>query len=208
MAGNPGGAREPSAKFRCVGLRGHAAACCRVVDAVRPLPVVAVGGIGDGRGPAAVLVFGGAGVRVGSRFIASYESEFQPLYEQRIVAAAETEPLHTDVFDAEWKKAPHRVLVNSTVQGRLDAGSLEGESRPGAGEIIAWTPERACRARSSGARPLRLTYLQRRLVERRVIRAPAARSRAVRARCDPLSRALASERDGWRRDAILAQTCR
>jgi len=33
------------------------------------------------------------------------------------------------------------VLVNSTVQGWLDAGSPAGQSRPGAGEIIAWTPQ-------------------------------------------------------------------
>ena len=112
-----------------------------VVDAVAPLPVVAAGGVGDGRGLAAVLVLGGAGIWIGSRFIASCESEYQALYKQRIVAAAETEPLHGDVFDAEWKKAPHRVLVNSTVQGWLDAGSPAGQSRPGAGEIIAWTPD-------------------------------------------------------------------
>ena len=112
-----------------------------VVDAVAPLPVVAAGGVGDGRGLAAVLVLGGAGIWIGSRFIASCESEFQALYKQRIVEAAETEPLHGDVFDAEWKEAPHRVLVNSTVQGWLDAGSPSGQSRPGAGEVIAWTPD-------------------------------------------------------------------
>ena len=111
-----------------------------VVDAVAPLPVVAAGGVGDGRGLAAVLVLGGAGIWIGSRFIASCESEFQELYKQRIVAAVETEPMHGDIFDADWKKAPHRVLVNSTVQRWLDAGSPATNDRPGAGEIIAWTP--------------------------------------------------------------------
>jgi len=46
----------------------------QVVDAVRPLPVVAAGGIADGRGIAAALVLGAAGVNLGSRFLASAES--------------------------------------------------------------------------------------------------------------------------------------
>jgi enoyl-[acyl-carrier protein] reductase II len=46
----------------------------QVVDAVRPVPVVAAGGIADGRGIAAALVLGAAGVNLGSRFLASVES--------------------------------------------------------------------------------------------------------------------------------------
>ena len=46
----------------------------QVVDAVRPLPVVAAGGIADGRGIAAAVVLGAAGVNLGSRFLASTES--------------------------------------------------------------------------------------------------------------------------------------
>ena len=46
----------------------------QVVDAVRPLPVVAAGGIADGRGIAAAVVLGAAGVNLGSRFLASAES--------------------------------------------------------------------------------------------------------------------------------------
>lgn len=46
----------------------------QVVDAVSPLPVVAAGGIADGRGIAAAIVLGAAGVNLGSRFLASAES--------------------------------------------------------------------------------------------------------------------------------------
>jgi len=46
----------------------------QVVDAVSPLPVVASGGIADGRGIAAAIVLGAAGVNLGSRFLASDES--------------------------------------------------------------------------------------------------------------------------------------
>ena len=45
----------------------------QVVDAVRPLPVVASGGIADGRGLAAALVLGAEGVNIGTRFLASEE---------------------------------------------------------------------------------------------------------------------------------------
>ena len=41
----------------------------QVVDAVAPVPVVAAGGIGDGRGIAAVMLLGAAGVNLGSRFL-------------------------------------------------------------------------------------------------------------------------------------------
>lgn len=46
----------------------------QVVDAVRPIPVVAAGGIADGRGIAAALALGAAGVNLGSRFLASEEA--------------------------------------------------------------------------------------------------------------------------------------
>jgi enoyl-[acyl-carrier protein] reductase II len=46
----------------------------QVVDAVSPLPVVAAGGIADGRGIAAAVVLGAAGVNLGSRFLASAEA--------------------------------------------------------------------------------------------------------------------------------------
>jgi nitronate monooxygenase len=45
-----------------------------VVDAVAPIPVVAAGGIADGRGLAAALALGAAGISMGTRFTASRES--------------------------------------------------------------------------------------------------------------------------------------
>ena len=50
----------------------------RVVDAVRPLPVLATGGIADGRGVAAALVLGAAGAALGTRFLASSECGAHP----------------------------------------------------------------------------------------------------------------------------------
>src|SRR5262249_31237827 len=49
-----------------------------VVDAVAPIPVVAAGGIADGRGLAAALALGAAGISMGTRFTASRESLWDP----------------------------------------------------------------------------------------------------------------------------------
>ena len=57
----------------------------QVVDAVSPFPVVAAGGIADGRGLAAALALGAAGVNVGTRFLASDEAEIAADWKQAIV---------------------------------------------------------------------------------------------------------------------------
>jgi nitronate monooxygenase len=49
-----------------------------VVDAVSPTPVIAAGGIADGRGLAAVLALGAAGAWIGTRFLASEEAVIHP----------------------------------------------------------------------------------------------------------------------------------
>jgi enoyl-[acyl-carrier protein] reductase II len=60
----------------------------QVVDAVAPVPVLAAGGIADGRGLAAALVLGAAGVNIGTRFLATIEAQVPERYKARIVAAA------------------------------------------------------------------------------------------------------------------------
>ncbi|WP_111748470.1 NAD(P)H-dependent flavin oxidoreductase [Salinisphaera orenii] len=70
-----------------------------VVDAVAPLPVVAAGGIADGRGLAAALMLGAGGGLVGTRFYASTEALGHASAKQRIVAAGGDDTLRTTVFD-------------------------------------------------------------------------------------------------------------
>jgi enoyl-[acyl-carrier protein] reductase II len=60
----------------------------QVVDAVRPIPVVAAGSIFDGRGLAAALVLGAVGANVGTRFLASREATISDGYKDAILAAA------------------------------------------------------------------------------------------------------------------------
>ena len=57
----------------------------QVVDAVRPTPVVAAGGIADGRGLAAALSLGAAGVWCGTVFLVSRESEIHPDYKEQLI---------------------------------------------------------------------------------------------------------------------------
>src|SRR2546426_10211326 len=61
-----------------------------VVDAVSPTPVVAAGGIADGRGLAAALALGAAGVWIGTRFLASDEAAIHPRYREVLLQANET----------------------------------------------------------------------------------------------------------------------
>jgi nitronate monooxygenase len=112
-----------------------------VKSAVAPLPVVAAGGIADGRGLAAVLALGADAAWVGTRFVASEEAPFAPAYKQRVVEALETEAIHTTLFDIGWPKAPHRVLPNSTTAGWEEAGRPEPGARPGEGEVVARSAE-------------------------------------------------------------------
>lgn len=60
----------------------------QVVDAVQ-VPVIAAGGIGDGRGLAAALCLGAAGVQMGTRFVCATECIAHPRYKQAILAASD-----------------------------------------------------------------------------------------------------------------------
>ena len=71
-----------------------------VVDLAGPrVPVVAAGGIADGRGLAACLMLGAAGVALGTRFYATLEAAGFQTAKQRIVAASGDDSLRSVVFD-------------------------------------------------------------------------------------------------------------
>ena len=70
-----------------------------VADAVAPTPVIAAGGIADGRGLAAALMLGAHGALIGTRFYASAEALGQERAKQRIVAAQGDQTARTRVFD-------------------------------------------------------------------------------------------------------------
>src|SRR5215831_14700205 len=88
----------------------------RMVDAVSPAPVIAAGGIADGRGMAAALCLGAAGVCVGTRLVASAESNAHDEYKRRITEATEEDIARTCIFGPEWPDAPMRVIRNRVVR--------------------------------------------------------------------------------------------
>ncbi len=88
-----------------------------VVDAVGSIPVVAAGGIADGRGLAAALALGAAGVSMGTRFTATRESLWDQAMKEKAVASGGDQTAQTRVFDivraAAWPAIyPGRVVRN------------------------------------------------------------------------------------------------
>jgi enoyl-[acyl-carrier protein] reductase II len=71
----------------------------QVVDAVAPIPVVAAGGIFDGRGIAAALMLGAAGVNLGTRFVASSEAPVSEQWKQAITEARSEDSIKFDVLN-------------------------------------------------------------------------------------------------------------
>jgi len=110
------------------------------VDAVRPLPVIAAGGIADARGVVAALDLGAQAVSLGTRFLCSNESRAAAAYKQRIVRAKAEDTYYTKLFDLEWPDAAHRVLRNKLVDEWEAAGSPATGQRPGEGQVVGTMP--------------------------------------------------------------------
>jgi NAD(P)H-dependent flavin oxidoreductase YrpB (nitropropane dioxygenase family) len=107
-----------------------------VVRAVRPLPVVAAGGIADGSGLAAALVLGAQAAAMGTRFLASEEAHASPAYKHRIVAARAEDTVLTSLFDVGWPDAPHRVLRTRVYDTWEAAGRPASGHRPDEGTSV------------------------------------------------------------------------
>ena len=108
-----------------------------VVDAVGATPVMAAGGISDGRGVAAALALGAQGVWLGTRFLATPEARTHEVYRERLVAADAEDAVHTRCFDGGWPDAPHRALRNGTLRAWESAGSPAAPERPGEHDVVA-----------------------------------------------------------------------
>lgn len=91
----------------------------QVLDAVR-VPVVAAGGFRDGRGLAAALAYGAAGIAMGTRFLMSAESPVPTNTTDRYKAASVADVIVTSEIDG----MPQRVVVNELVQRLESSGSL------------------------------------------------------------------------------------
>lgn len=79
----------------------------QVVDAVN-VPVIAAGGIGDGRGVSAAFMLGASGVQVGTRFLLANECTVHENYKKKVMDAKDTDTVVTGRFTGH----PVRVLKN------------------------------------------------------------------------------------------------
>ncbi len=85
------------------------------------IPVVAAGGIGDGKGLASMLALGASGVQMGTRFIATKEAPFHEVYKQKLLQASDHE---TVIVGRSVGKI--RRLLNTSYAGKLLEAEKQG----------------------------------------------------------------------------------
>lgn len=95
----------------------------QIINAVKPVMVLAAGGIANGEGVFNALAAGAEGVWVGTRLVASTEAYANIEYKQRLVQAHANSTVTTTMFGPEFPNRPYRVLRNRVVNefaGRED----------------------------------------------------------------------------------------
>ncbi len=128
----------------------------QIVDAV-DLPVLAAGGIGDGRGVAAAFMLGAVGVQLGTRFLVANECNVHENYKKKVLKAGDVDTIMTgkrlghpvrqikNPFSRKYFKAEYDASVSDEELEKLGVGSLykaavEGDEKEGsflAGQISA-----------------------------------------------------------------------
>ncbi|WP_312160164.1 nitronate monooxygenase family protein [Phenylobacterium sp.] len=141
------------------GLVGTMPLVAQAVEAVK-IPVVAAGGLYDGRGLAAALTLGATGVWMGTRFIASTEAHAGELYRQAILEAADEDTVRTRSYSGkpmrvkknpyveEWETRPQDIQpfpMQAMLSSR--AGVMGGIG----GQIEGLDPDRSCFAMGQSA---------------------------------------------------------
>ena len=94
----------------------------QVVDAVS-IPVIAAGGIADGRGVAASFMLGAQGVQVGTRFLAAEECQIHPTYKELVVKAKDTDSIVTGRYTGHPCRNVRTKFTKKLASGEKD-GSL------------------------------------------------------------------------------------
>ena len=107
-----------------------------VVDVAKEIPVIAAGGLADADDVEKVLSHGAAAAMLGTRFVASQESDAHPLYKEALVAAAGNDTVYTTCFDGGWPYAPHRVLRNQLFEAWESSGCPPHGKRPDEDQIL------------------------------------------------------------------------
>ncbi len=158
----------------------------QVVDAV-DVPVIAAGGLFDGRGLAAALAFGCAGVWMGTRFIASDEAHAGQPYKDAILAMSETDTVISRAFTGKTLRA----LANDTTRAWEGRETLPFPMQamqsvqanllgPIAGIVDDVNPATQCLAVGQGGGAIRTVLPAGEIVRRIVAEAEQAISRLTR----------------------------
>jgi nitronate monooxygenase len=115
-----GGHRGTFTQGDGAGLIGTMALVPQVVDAVG-VPVIAAGGIADGRGIAAAFALGASGVQIGTAFLGCPEATVPQIHRDALHGAADEDTRLTRVFTGR----PARALRNRLIDEMADAEALE-----------------------------------------------------------------------------------
>lgn len=103
------------------GRIGTLALVPQVIDAVAPRPVIAAGGIADGRGLAAMLACGAVGVWCGTAFLVAEEANQPPLQKERILAATEEDTRVTRLYSGKTMRNITNPLIEAWEASGLKA---------------------------------------------------------------------------------------
>lgn len=96
----------------------------QVVDAV-DIPVIAAGGIGDGRGIAAAFMLGAKGVQMGTRFVVTNECQVHPAYKERIIRAKDIDTRVTGRSTGHPIRALRNDMTKAYLQKEQEGASTE-----------------------------------------------------------------------------------
>jgi NAD(P)H-dependent flavin oxidoreductase YrpB (nitropropane dioxygenase family) len=103
-----------------VGWMASLAVLPMIVDAVGPTPVLAAGGIADGRGLAAALALGAQGALLGTRFLATQEAPLHPNFKQAVLDSDGHDTVLTEIPDIAranvWPGAMARARRNAFIE--------------------------------------------------------------------------------------------
>ncbi len=93
----------------------------QIVDAVRPKPVVAAGGISDGRGVAAALALGAVGVWCGTTFLVTREGGINPIYKKQILNGSSEDFVRTAYTSGHFARHYRSDVIKAWMSSGLEA---------------------------------------------------------------------------------------